>query len=183
MSPTAGRLLLAVVAAVLLSACGGSEDVDEYDLGTPGDDPTVDETDPEGADTLGTDPDVFDGEDLSDATLTTRDSPLGPHLVDGSGRTVYVFALDPPNERTCTDDCLSRWPVVSSDTDPDGAGAVEEDLLDTIEHDGDGHQVTYNEQPLYYYVEDQQVGDLEGQGRNGEWFVLDPQGVPIRDEG
>ena len=187
---TVRRRLLAASAVVVLAACAEAElpeaeEVEGFELGTPGDDPTVDETDPEGAEPREDEAALFEGQDLSDATMTTRSSSFGTHVVDGSGRSLYVFALDPPGERTCTEECLATWPVFSTDTPPDGDGEVDEDLIGTIDgEDGadDGRQVTYNDQPLYYYIADGEVGDIAGQGLGDEWFLIDPDGVPIRDE-
>jgi len=179
--------LPALLAGVLLTGCGlvdtpEPEEVEEFPIEpTPGDDPFVDETDPEGAEPLD-EPDVFDGEDLSDATMTTRSSPLGEHLVDGDGRTLYVFTLDLPGERTCTDECLRTWPVFSTDGVPSVDGEVREDLVGTIAGDDGGDQVTYNDQPLYYHVGDEAVGDLTGQGAAGEWFIVAPGGAPIVED-
>lgn len=34
--------------------------------------------------------------------------------------------------------------------------------------------------PLYYFTPDKQVGDAMGQGVNDVWWVLSPDGSPIR---
>lgn len=179
--------LPSLLAGVLLAACGvvdtpEPEEVEEFQVDpTPGDDPFVDESDPEGAETPD-EPDAFDGEDLTDATMTTRSSPLGEHLVDGDGRTLYVFTPDLPGERTCTDECLRTWPVFSTDSVPNGDGEVRDELVGTIAGENGGEQVTYNDQPLYYHVGDEAVGDLAGQGAAGEWFIVAPEGSPIVED-
>lgn len=176
-----------LLVALLLAACGlidtpEADEVEQFPVETtPGDDPFVDETDPEGAEPLD-EADVFDGEDLTDATMTTRSSPLGEHLVDGEGRTLYVFTLDLPGERTCTDECLETWPVFSTEGVPSVDGEVREDLVGTMADGDGGEQVTYNDQPLYYYIGDETVGDLAGQGVAGEWFIVSPGGQPIVEE-
>jgi len=46
---------------------------------------------------------------------------------------------------------------------------------------GDGTtQVTVNGWPLYYYSEDQQPGDANGQGVQNSWWVVAPDGTPVR---
>jgi predicted lipoprotein with Yx(FWY)xxD motif len=194
-----------LLAGLLLTACatpevdtprddelGGTPDLDAADEGTdpdpgdpdPGDpDPGVDETQPDDGEAEGQrQEDVFEGETLTDADITSRLSPLGTHVVDGQGRTLYVFTEDPDGERTCTGECLRTWPIFSTgDELPTVDGEVREELVGTTAGEGGGRQVTYNDQPLYYYEGDDAVGDLEGHGLAGEWFAVTPEGPPIED--
>ena len=39
--------------------------------------------------------------------------------------------------------------------------------------------VTYNGMPLYYWINDAQMGDTTGQGVGGVWYVVSPQGEVI----
>jgi predicted lipoprotein with Yx(FWY)xxD motif len=187
-----------LLAGVLLTACatpeldtprddelGGTPDLDAADEGPDPDpgvrDPGVDETEPDDGEAEGQrQGDVFEGETLTDADMTSRVSPLGTHVVDGQGRTLYVFAEDPAGERTCTGECLRSWPIFSTgDEVPSVDGEVREELVGTIAGEDGGRQVTYNDQPLYYYEGDDAVGDLEGHGLAGEWFAVTPEGPPI----
>jgi predicted lipoprotein with Yx(FWY)xxD motif len=182
---------LAASALLLLTACDQNDAVEEdeaelFQTGRdPGDDPTLDAEDPEGAETEAPpgfdEEDVFDGESLTDADLTTTTSAIGEHLVDGEGRTLYVFLQDPPGESTCVGDCLATWPVFSTEGPADAGGAVDEQLIAMLPRDGGFSQVVYADQPLYYYVEDQAPGDQLGQGVGDQWFVVAPDGEPIRD--
>jgi predicted lipoprotein with Yx(FWY)xxD motif len=193
--PSLRRSFLPLLLAGLLATSCATPDADtpaDDELsGTPGGD-AIDEPDPEvdESDLDGEDPDRegptgdeqrgedFDGEALTDADLTSRlSSSLGTHLVDGQGRTLYVFAADPAGERTCTGECLQTWPIFSTGEEtPTVDGEVREELVGTIPGD---LQVTYNEQPLYYYVGDDTVGDVNGQGLADEWFVVATEGVPV----
>jgi predicted lipoprotein with Yx(FWY)xxD motif len=182
-----------LLAALLLTACAtpeadtpadlelegtpGSEDVDE-----PDPDPDLDEAGSDDDGTAGQPDDRFEGEALTDADMTSRVSPIGTHVVDGQGRTLYVFTEDPDGERTCTGECLRSWPIFSTgDELPTVDGEVREELVGTIAGEDGGLQVTYNDQPLYYYEGDDAVGDLEGHGLAGEWFAVSPEGPPIED--
>lgn len=110
-------------------------------------------------------------------TLMTAESNLGTILVDGAGRTLYVFANDQPNQSNCNDDCLNFWPPFLGEA---GAGeGVDESLVGAIERSDGGIQVTYDERPLYYWWEDEEAGDTNGQGFNDEWWVVSPEGEPI----
>ncbi|MFP4234407.1 MAG: hypothetical protein ACLFUG_05710 [Nitriliruptoraceae bacterium] len=194
------RLLPLLLAGLLLAACATPEadTPREEDLsGTPGDgeaegDPQVEpETDTEaggsGAEEATGDRQRgqdFEGEPLSEAELTSRTSAsLGTHLVDGRGRTLYLFTADPEDERTCTDECLETWPVLSTGEElPSVDGEVREELVGTIDADDGALQVTYNGHPLYYYVGDDEVGDAKGQGIEDRWFVVATEGVPVESE-
>jgi predicted lipoprotein with Yx(FWY)xxD motif len=43
--------------------------------------------------------------------------------------------------------------------------------------------VTYNEMPLYYWINDTQAGDTTGQGVGDVWYVVSPQGEVIGADG
>ena len=182
---------LLLAAGVLLASCATPERDTPADLeleGTPSSDAVDEESDPDVAETA---PDAdatqdqqrgeaFEGETLTDAEMTTRASSVGTHLVDGQGRTLYVFRADPDGERTCTGPCLESWPVFSTGEEvPTVDGGVREELVGTIAGEDGGRQVAYNEQPLYYYAGDGEVGDLEGHGVGGQWFAVSPEGPPI----
>jgi predicted lipoprotein with Yx(FWY)xxD motif len=178
------------VAALTLAACEADDEVGEQegevvDVGDdPGADPTLDAEDPEGAEPGDEDEaeDTFEGEELTDAALTTASSEVGEHLVDGTGRTLYVYLADPPGERTCTGGCLATWPIFSSATVPEVDGAADGDLVGLMPETDEGAQVAYASRPLYYYVDDQAAGDLLGQGVGDQWYVVGPDGEPITEE-
>ena len=160
----------------LESTPGGDDGDEQPDL-------QVDDTELDGTDDDGQRGQDFQGDQLTEADVTSRMSPLGEHLVDGQGRTLYMFTADAEGTRTCTGDCLQTWPVFSTgDEVPTVDGQAREELVGTIAGDGAGQQVTYNDQPLYYYVGDDQVGDINGQGIGGQWFAVASEGVPIEEE-
>ena len=110
--------------------------------------------------------------------MATAENELGTILVDGDGLTLYMFAPDAQGPSQCEDDCLAAWPSL---TGPATAGeGVDEALLGTAARPDDGtEQVTYNGWPLYYFAQDSAPGDVNGQGSNDVWFVVDPTGTPI----
>jgi predicted lipoprotein with Yx(FWY)xxD motif len=103
---------------------------------------------------------------------------LGDILVDARGMTLYVYTRDTQGLSTCTGACLTAWPpfVSSTGAEPNpGSGIVATfGVLDQT------HQITVEDQPLYYYAQDRQPGDVLGQGVNGVWFVVDPAGNLIQ---
>lgn len=121
--------------------------------------------------------------------VATRSVPgLGRILVDGRGRTLYLFVPDRDSGRSrCYSLCANQWPPlvlpkgVSEPVALDGAKAS---LLGTTRRRNGSLQVTYAGWPLYWFVYDARPGDATGQGLDslgGLWYVLSPLGREIRD--
>jgi predicted lipoprotein with Yx(FWY)xxD motif len=118
------------------------------------------------------------------AAVSLRSTSLGKILVDGNGRSLYLFEADTANKSNCSGACLSSWPALTSDTTPAASGALTGRFA-TIAAAGGKRQVTYNGHPLYLYAGDQQAGDTAGEGLKdfgAEWYALSPSGNKI-DEG
>jgi predicted lipoprotein with Yx(FWY)xxD motif len=116
------------------------------------------------------------------ATVKTASSKVGTILVDANGRTLYLFEKDQPNQSACAGACASAWPIDHTSAAPKAAGEVKASLLGTIKRSDGTTQVTYNQQPLYYYAGDTAPGQLNGQGLNAfgaGWDVLSPSGSKI----
>jgi predicted lipoprotein with Yx(FWY)xxD motif len=116
------------------------------------------------------------------ATVTAASTKLGMILVDGSGRTLYLFEKDQPDQSACSGTCATAWPVDQTSGTPKAGSGVKAALLATIKR-GDGTtQVTYNHHPLYYYSGDSGAGQQSGQGLNAfgaKWFVVSPAGGKV----
>jgi predicted lipoprotein with Yx(FWY)xxD motif len=114
--------------------------------------------------------------------VTAASSKLGMVLVDGSGRTLYLFEKDQPNQSACSGACVAAWPVDQSSGTPKAGSGVKASLLGTITR-GDGTtQVAYNKHPLYYYAGDSQPGQQNGQGIKAfgaAWFAVAPTGAAV----
>jgi predicted lipoprotein with Yx(FWY)xxD motif len=114
------------------------------------------------------------GYDPAAATIVARQTPeLGTFLTDREGMTLYRFTKDGPDESACEGDCAATWPPFA----PDGAPALALGLpgeLGTIERPDGAEQTTYNGMPLYYFAGDQTPGDVNGEGVNDVWFVVEP---------
>lgn len=169
-----GSLTVALVMAT--GACGGD------DATAPGgaDEPAT--STPAGPTPLATD--AADGSDGGDAAgdgqLTTGTTDLGEVVVDGEGMTLYVFDNDTDGESSCYDSCAETWPPFTGDVSV--AGDVDEALVGTTERTDGTPQVTYAGMPLYYYVQDQQPGDVTGQGVGGVWWVIDADGNKVTEQ-
>jgi predicted lipoprotein with Yx(FWY)xxD motif len=115
-----------------------------------------------------------------DAVLATADSPLGQIVVDGQGRTVYVFDKDTAGSgaSACSGGCLQAWPAVTTESADPAVDGVDGDV-GTITRDDGTKQVTLDGLPLYLYAADAQAGDVTGQGVGGIWWVVAPDGTKI----
>lgn len=170
------RLTALAVTAILvlaLAACG--------DGGTDTDDEGADVTTDDATDT-DADTDTDTGDDMAaggDVGVASTD--LGEALVDADGMTLYLFDADEQGEPTCVDDCAANWPPLIVDGDPVAGEGVDAALLGTTERPDGSTQVTYDGWPLYNWAADEAPGDTTGQGVGDRWWVVAPDGTPIRD--
>jgi predicted lipoprotein with Yx(FWY)xxD motif len=107
---------------------------------------------------------------------------LGTILVDGTGRTVYLFLADKGTASVCYGKCAVYWPPVLTAGTPQAGGSVNSSLLGTTKRSDGTTEVTYDGHPLYYFISDKARGDVTGQGVNGFgglWYVVAPSGVQI----
>ena len=111
------------------------------------------------------------------AAIALAETSLGSVVVDAEGMTLYLFVPDGQAESTCYDDCEANWPPLTGAASA-GEG-LDESLLGSVERTDGTTQVTYNGWPLYYFATDAAAGDVNGQGVNGVWFVVDAAGNAI----
>jgi predicted lipoprotein with Yx(FWY)xxD motif len=117
------------------------------------------------------------------ATVAVADnSKLGQVLVDGSGRTLYLFEADKATSSTCYGQCATYWPPLLTKGAPIAGTGVTASLLGTTTRTDGTTEVTYGGHPLYYVVTDHNPGDATGQGVNNfgaAWDVVGPDGKKI----
>ncbi|HEY8445590.1 MAG TPA: hypothetical protein VIL01_00625 [Thermomicrobiales bacterium] len=113
------------------------------------------------------------GPETAGTVLLIRRSPeLGDFLIDSNGMTLYLFTRDEtPGESACYDDCATRWPPLTT-TGPVSLAPGIPGEVGTITRTDGTMQVTYNGMPLYYYADDTEAGDTNGQGAGDVWFVV-----------
>src|SRR6478609_6369947 len=96
--------------------------------------------------------------------------PLGVYLVDGAGRTWYLFDADSGGTSSCVDACATSWPPLITIGPPTAdAGAAADKLATTARADG-SMQVQYAGHPLYHFAGDQTAGQTSGEGTDGQWW-------------
>jgi predicted lipoprotein with Yx(FWY)xxD motif len=118
----------------------------------------------------------------SSATVKTRHGKLGTFLVDGKGRTLYLFQKDKRAKSTCDDDCAEAWPPLLTTGKVTASGSARQDLIGTITRADGTIQVTYNDHPVYRFVKDKKAGDTKGQAVRAfgaKWYVMTRGGRKI----
>jgi predicted lipoprotein with Yx(FWY)xxD motif len=116
------------------------------------------------------------------AMVSAASTSLGMILVDGSGRTLYLFEKDQPNQSACAGACAAAWPVDQTSGTPKAGSGVTASMLGTIKRSDNTTQVTYNKHPLYYYSGDSGAGQHNGQGVDAfgaKWYVVTPAGGAV----
>jgi predicted lipoprotein with Yx(FWY)xxD motif len=120
----------------------------------------------------------------SGTTIAVGTTRLGQILVDGNGRTLYLFLADSGSKSACNSAaCVQYWPPVLTTGAPQASTGANASLLGTTTRQDGTTEVTYAGHPLYYFVSDKKAGDVSGQGINGfgaPWYVVSPSGMQIR---
>jgi predicted lipoprotein with Yx(FWY)xxD motif len=114
------------------------------------------------------------------ATVMVADSEHGEILVDGEGRTLYLFTPDEAGEPTCYDACAEAWPPLLAEGEITVGEGLDDSAFSTATRTDGGEQVKIGSWPLYYFANDAAPGDTNGQGLNDVWFVVSPEGEAIR---
>lgn len=107
---------------------------------------------------------------------------LGQILVDGNGRTLYLFEADKGPSSTCYGDCATYWPPLLTGGAPMAGAGVNAPMLGTTKRTDGTTEVTYGSHPLYYVVTDHNPGDATGQAVNNfgaAWYVVGTNGNKI----
>ena len=116
------------------------------------------------------------------ATVSTAKTGLGKVIVNGRGRTLYLFEKDKRGMSACSGACASYWPLLITHGKPKALGGARQSLLGTIKRANGARQVTYAGHPLYTYILDTQRGQTNGEGSNlfgAGWDALTPAGKKI----
>src|SRR5687768_11344283 len=85
-------------------------------------------------------------------TVTVGESEFGDMLFDSDKQAIYIFENDRANESVCYDECAEAWPPVLTEGEPVAGNGVDKSLIGTTERRDGTLQITYGDQPLYYYA-------------------------------
>ncbi|MGH3664053.1 MAG: hypothetical protein ACRDT8_07970 [Micromonosporaceae bacterium] len=154
-----------------LSACGGQYGHSTQSSGEPAARPAVREQAQAAASRTAEPPKVL---------KVTKLEGWMPFVTNDKGRTIYRFDDDSanPSKSTCFDECAKTWePVLAPNGEwriqGDGIDANQVGLIDRPE----GQQVTLDGWPLYYFKNDQELGETSGHGVADKWFAIGPDGA------
>lgn len=95
---------------------------------------------------------------------------LGSYFTDSNGMSLYFFTKDSENLNSCQGNCIVNWPIFHADQLQIPAFLNADDFSEFIRTDGT-KQSTYKGWPLYYFVKDQNVDDVIGEGVGDVWFL------------
>lgn len=182
------RIVLSLVAGLastlLLGACGSSNDTGTGNAAPAASDPAIStpvasppsasaNANATASSTAGT---GSDGGTTTTAVTAKAMTGLGNVVTDNNGMTLYRFDKDEPSPSkwTCKGACTMTWiPVIVRDSVR--TSGVEKSLLGTVHRSG-LKQLTLGGWPLYRYIGDTAAGQVNGQGKDGEWFAVAPSG-------
>ena len=112
-------------------------------------------------------------------TVMVADSDLGQILVDGEGRTRYMFKPDEAGTPTCYDECATNWPPLTVTGEVTVGEGLDAATFTTVARTDGSMQVKAGTWPLYYFANDAAPGDTNGQDVGDAWYVVSPTGEPI----
>lgn len=116
------------------------------------------------------------------AHLATSNSRYGRIVVDGSGRTLYLFDIEREPIPKCYDACALAWPPLLANPTSASDPLLNDELIAVSQRKDGSPQLTYNGHPLYYYVGDRSPGEIKCQAViefGGGWYVVDTRGNKI----
>jgi predicted lipoprotein with Yx(FWY)xxD motif len=122
----------------------------------------------------------------SGATVSLRKTTLGQVLVDGRGRTLYLFAKDKNGISACAGKCASFWPPDVTSGKPQAGHGVNSALLGTTKRSDGRLQVTYNKHPLYTFSLDKKPGNTKGEELSAfgaKWYAVSSKGAKVLKSG
>lgn len=205
MHPRLARSLItasaALTALTLLTACGKSIQITDDDDEQPAEETSAPASGEGNAGLEVVDNSAADSGMDGDGGTVTGDAPQqtpprwaqltaarggaveGARLVDVNQSSLYRFDNDSadPSRTTCYDQCAETWPPV---TVQEGGSIylqhVSSEVVGAIRRDDGQIQLTVGGWPVYRFSGDDEPGELNGQGSNGTWFAVSPEGRKVQ---
>ena len=108
-------------------------------------------------------------------TIRLRENEvLGSFLTATNGRTLYIYTKDSPDQSNCYKQCERNWPPYLDGKFELTAEEGIEGVVGLTERTDGSKQITYNDQPLYFFINDKNPGDTYGHQINNIWFTVQP---------
>jgi predicted lipoprotein with Yx(FWY)xxD motif len=108
--------------------------------------------------------------------MITDRPATGSYLTDGMGRTLYFFTKDSDGTSACTGACLAKWPPFAPESVVAPSLLKASDFI-TVSRSEGTQQTEYMGRPLYYFANDTNPGDMNGNGFNNLWYVANITGM------
>lgn len=108
-----------------------------------------------------------DGEIMQMGPGAMIETDLGYVLTGPDGMTLYTYDNDAPGVSNCDGGCAENWPPFFV-----GEGAMPGDGWSIVERADGAPMWAYQDQPVYYWVNDLEPGDTTGDGVGGVWHVI-----------
>ena len=115
-------------------------------------------------------------------SVALASTKLGKVLVDGNGRTLYLFEADKGTMSNCDGSCAGEWPPLTSSGKPTAGAGVVASKLGTAKRADGTTGVTYAGHPLYTYAGDGAPGQTAGEGLTdygAPWYALSAAGKTV----
>ena len=113
------------------------------------------------------------------SNIKLADSKLGKIVVDAKGMTLYAFLKDSSGTPSCSGACANTWPPAAATGTPTAGSGISGTLTTVARPDGT-MQLKLGAWPLYRFSGDAAAGDTNGQGTASVWYVVGPDGQPIK---
>ena len=105
--------------------------------------------------------------------VAVANTSLGNVITDAQGMTLYFFTRDVNGTSACNGGCATNWPPFTVDN-LRASPALDQTYFSTITREDGSSQVTYKGWPLYYFMNDNAAGDVNGENAGGNWYVAKP---------
>ncbi|MBK5443494.1 MULTISPECIES: hypothetical protein [unclassified Peribacillus] len=116
-------------------------------------------------------------DDTADSLKSLESGTTSGYLADSKGMTLYYFKKDESGKSNCAGECLENWPPFMAKDFNVPKGFDKKDFGIIKREDTGTEQVTYKGFPLYYFVKDKQVGDVNGEGVKDVWYIVNNETV------
>ena len=118
----------------------------------------------------------------SATSVGVSQSKFGRILVDGHGRSLYLFDRDHNSKSSCYGGCAGEWPPLIVSGRPHATSGVKAALVGRTKRRDGRWQVTFRGHPLYTFAGDAAKGQTNGEGLDdfgGWWYLVSPAGVKV----
>ena len=112
-------------------------------------------------------------------SVRVAQTKLGRILVNGEGRTLYLYMKDRGAKSACSRRCSQVWPPATVSGAPTAGPGVAAAKLTTTRGADNSRQLVYNGHPLYTLTADVRPGQINGEGFLGTWYVVSAAGNRI----